>query len=204
MNIKAVRKHICEELAHGTPIQTILNPEHPKVEVPVDGRKKDGPTKWIPDPDWIKPDLPDWNLVVQWLKEDEAFRADYEHGLTFGAKYLADELVVLKNQMMLETDPRAAGKYKVAMEMIKTSAMWRDAKYSDRTIQEVKNTTPQDPETVMAEIKRLKAELGVGVIEMGPATEVKVKKPRTPNQIAHVEKMRAAKALKDAERKNRG
>src|SRR5579864_7295540 len=129
MNQKAVKKHICEELAHGKPIQLILNPPHPVIEAA---------GKMIPDPDWIKPDLPDWNIVVQWLKDDEGFRADYEHAMQFGAKYLADEMLMLKDALL--KDPKSASAYKTAMEMIKTSAMWRDPKYSERTIQEIKNS----------------------------------------------------------------
>lgn len=180
MNPKSVKKHICEELAHGKPVQTILNPPVPEG-----------------DP---KPDLPDWNIVVQWLKEDEVFRSDYEHALKFGATYLADEMLLLKD--MLLKDPKNAPAYKCAMEMIKVSAMWRDPKYSERTIQEIKNSIPQDAEVVTARIKQLKEELGTyfgGAVIDVQAHEAKSK--RTPAQLAHYEKMRAASVKA---RKNRG
>ena len=168
MNPKAVKKHICEELAHGKPIQTILKPDVPEG-----------------DP---KPDLPDWNIVVQWLKEDEVFRSDYEHAMKFGATYLADEMLLLKDKLL--KDPKSAPAYKCAMEMIKVSAMWRDPKYSERTIQEIKNTTPQDAEVIAARIKQLREELGIsgGVIDV-IATEVKPK--RTAKQIAHYARLKA-------------
>lgn len=209
MNPKSVKKHICEELAHGKPIQLILSPPHPKIEVPIDKRVKDGLTKEIPDPDWTKPDLPDWNIVVQWLKDDEVFRNDYDHAMMYGAKYMADEMMILKDQVI--SDPRNASAYKVAMEMIKTSAMWRDPKYSERTIQEVRNTTPQDAEVIAARIKQLKdelqKELGLDMKDMGAVETVDVvaapllKKPPTAKQVSHYEKMRAAKAVRDAQRK---
>lgn len=184
MNPKSVKKHICERLAHGEPIQKILSP------IVAEGD--------------VKPDLPDWNMVVQWLKDDEAFRADYDHAMTYGAKYLADEMLILKDQLL--KDPKSATAYKTAMEMIKTSAMWRDPKYSERTIQEIRNNTPQDADVIAAKIKQLREELGMtaaGTIEMGSVTEVTgpVQKPPTAKQIAHYEKMRAARAAKQAARK---
>lgn len=205
MNPKSVKKHICEELAHGKPIQLILSPRHPTVEVPVDKRVKDGPTKEIPDPEWVKPDLPDWNIVVQWLKDDEVFRNDYDHAMMYGAKYMADEMMILKDQVI--SDPRNASAYKVAMEMIKTSAMWRDPKYSERTIQEVRNTTPQDADVIAARIKQLRDELGMDAKDMGPVETVElvgaplIRKPPTAKQLLHYDKMRAAKAKRDAQRK---
>lgn len=175
MNVKSVKKHICEELAHGKPVQRILNPEIIAGEP--------------------KPDLPDWNLVVQWLKDDEGFRADYEHAMKFGAAYLADEMLVLKDQLLL--DPKSAPAYKAAMDMIKWATMIRDPKYSERTIQEIKNTTPQDLTVVAARVKQLREELGMesGIIDV-EMTEVKPKGP-SPKQLAHYEKMREIKRQND-------
>lgn len=189
MNPKSVKKHICEELAHGKPIQLILGPLAPLI----DGK---------PDPDFVKPDLPDWNVVVQWLKDDEVFRSDYDHAMMYGAKYMADEMMILKDKVI--NDPKSASAYKVAMEMIKTSAMWRDPKYSERTIQEVRNMTPQDSEVILARIKQLWDELGPAK-EMGPVEEVVarplVKKPPTDKQVRHYAKMRAALAAKTKAKK---
>src|ERR1700692_523644 len=159
MNPKAVRKHICEELAHGRPIQLILNPPCPQHEVTEYDDMTGAPRKvLVDDPDWIKPDLPDWNMVVDWLR-DEEFRLEYEHAMKFGAVYLADEMLILKDRLL--NDPKNASAYKTAMEMIKVSAMWRDPKYSERTIQEIQNTTPQDASVVSARIKQLREELGI-------------------------------------------
>ena len=168
MNPKAVKKHICEELAHGKPVQTILKPVVPEG-----------------DP---KPDLPDWNIVVQWLKEDEVFRSDYEHAMKYGAAYLADEMLILKDRVI--ANPKDAPALKAAMDMIKWATMIRDPKYSERTIQEIKNTTPQDAEVIAARIKQLREELGIGggVIDV-IATEVKPK--RTAKQIAHYARLKA-------------
>lgn len=198
MNIKAVKKHILEELAHGKPIQKILSPDAPKVRE----LDADGGVCFVDDPDWVKPDLPDWNNVVQWLKDDEAFRADYEHAMKYGAVYLSDELVVLKDKVV--ADPKNATAYKVAMEAIRTAAMWRDPKYSERTIQEIKNTAPQAPEVVQERIKQLLDELGFAKgkvidVEAKPVEEVKNNR-RSPKVLAHLERARAAKAAKDAER----
>lgn len=204
MNIKSVKKHILEELAHGKPIQKILSPDPPKVRE----YTEDGGLIWVDDPDFVKPDLPDWNIVVQWLKEDEAFARDYEHAMKYGAVYLSDELVVLKDKVV--ADPKNATAYKVAMEAIRTAAMWRDPKYSERTIQEVKNTAPQAPEVVQERIKQLMDELGfagrlpsptvvdVPVVEVKPANN-----RRSPAVLANLERARAARAAKQRN-KNEG
>lgn len=187
MNPKAVKKHLCEELAHGKPIQLILKPPVPP--------KKDGKGRILrdeeglplPDDDWVAPDLPDWNLVVQWLKEDEVFRSEYEHAMKYGATYLADEMLVLKDKLL--NDPKSAPAYKAAMDMIKWATMIRDPKYSERTIQEIKNNIPQDADVVSARIKQLRDELGIG----GEVVDVQMKevKPtRSPAQIAHYERLR--------------
>lgn len=197
MNPKSVKKHICEELAHGKPIQHILTPPHPQVEIVC----KDGvSTKMVDDPDWIRPELPDWNLVVQWLKDDEGFRSDYEHAMKYGAIYLADEMLILKDRLLL--DPKSAPAFKCAMEMIKTSAMWRDPKYSDRVIQDINaKGVPQDSDAVLARIKQLREELGFELpVEMGAVVEVK-KKEISPRMKAHLESARARRAEKIAERK---
>lgn len=196
MNPKSVKKHICEELAHGKPIQLILKPKPPLVW----GVDEDGNKAMVPDEDWVQPDLPDWNLVVQWLGEDEAFRKSWENARKYGASYLADSMLILKDQLL--ADPKNATAYKTAMEMIKVSAMWGDPKYSERTIQEVKNTTPQDDDTIKARIKQLQEELGIGpqTIEMGPVVE---EKKRTPAQLAHYQKMREARERKLRERRGK-
>jgi len=160
MNPKAVKKHICEQLAHGVPIQLILSPVAPLIET---AYQEDGTPILKPDPAWVKPDLPDWNLVVQWLKDDEQFRGDYEHALKYGAAYLADEMLILKNKVI--QDPKSATAYKTAMDMIKWATMIRDPKYSERTIQEIKNNVPQDAETVASKIKALREELGIAAVE---------------------------------------
>ena len=168
MNPKAVKKHICEELAHGKPVQTILKPPVP-----------------AGDP---QPDLPDWNIVVQWLKEDEVFRSDYEHAMKYGATYLADEMLLLKDRVI--ANPKDAPALKAAMDMIKWATMIRDPKYSERTMLEIKNNIPQDAEVVAARIKQLRMELGMeqGVVDV-IATEVKPK--RTAKQIAHYARLKA-------------
>jgi len=197
MNPKAVKKHICEELAHGQPIQRILKPEPPMVEKTI-GKGARQTTAMVQDPDWVKPDLPDWNMVVQWLKDDEEFRAGYEHAMKYGAAYLADEMLILKDKLLL--DPKSAPAYKAAMDMIKWATMIRDPKYSERTIQEIKNTAPQDSVVVQARIKQLEEELGIAntAIEV-EAVEVK---PKISERMRlHLEKARAARA---EARKRRG
>lgn len=201
MNPKSVKKHICEELAHGKPIQHILNPPCPQIEVTdyddVTGAQT---TKLVDDPEWVKPDMPDWNIVVQWLKDDEAFRSDYEHAMKYGAIYLADEMLILKDRLLL--DPKSAPAYKCAMEMIKTSAMWRDPKYSDRVIQDINaKGVPQDSDAVLARIKQLKEELGFDVVDMGAVEEVPKKKEISARMKAHLESARAKRAAKIAERR---
>ena len=199
MNIKATKKHICEELAHGKPIQKILSPDAPKVQV----LGENDSVVFVDDPDWVKPDLPDWNIVVQWLKDDEAFRVDYEHAMKYGAVYLSDELVILKDKVV--ADPRNATAYKVAMEAIRTAAMWRDPKYSERTIQEIKNTAPQAPEVVQERIKQLLEELGpsLGRTVDVQAVEV-VEQPknnrRSPRVLANLERARAVRAAKQGKK----
>lgn len=187
MNIKAVKQHILEELAHGKPIQLVLNPKPTQIEA---RDPETGAVTLHDDPDWVKPDLPDWNLVVQWLKADEVFRNEWENARKFGASYLADEMLLLKDRLL--QDPRNASAYKTAMEMVKTSAMWGDPKFSDRTIQEVKNSTPQDAEVIAARIKQLREELGLdGKTVDVVAVEVKKKEP-TEKQKAHWAKLSAS------------
>lgn len=179
MNPKTVKKHICDRLAHGEPIQTILNPQ-PKII-----RYEEGEPVY--DPDFVKPDLPDWNMVVDWLRNDQQFLADWEHSRKMGAAFLADEMMMLKERVL--KDPRNASAYKVAMEMVKTAAMWGDPKYSERTIQELKNTTPQSMEDVSARIKQLEEELGISGDKTINVPAVEVKPKRSPAQIAHAEKL---------------
>lgn len=198
---KVVKKHICEELAHGKPIQQILKPPVPpkkvngKIQYDEDGDE-------IPDPNWVKPDLPDWNNVVQWLKDDEVFRADYEHAMKYGAAYLADEMLMLKDRLL--KDPKSAPAFKVAMEMLKTAAMWRDSKYSERTIQEIKNSVPADAEVTLARIKQLEEELGIrgdNTVDMGPVVPVKkILSPARQKQLLAAQAARRAniKARRDA------
>lgn len=187
MNPKVVKKHILEELAHGLPIQKILNPAPPQIEV-TDYTTEPETVKLVDDPDYVKPDLPDWNIVVQWLKDDEQFRLDYEHAMKYGAVYLADEMLILKDRLLL--DPKNASAYKTAMEMIKVSAMWRDPKYSERTIQEIKNTNPQDAETVTARIRQLEEELGIHGVPVD-VVAVEVKPQISERMKTHLEKARA-------------
>lgn len=187
MNIKAIKQHILERLAHGQPIQLILNPKPDKVES-VD--PETGAVVKVDDPDWVKPEMPDWNLVVVWLKADEQFRLEWEHAKKYGAEYLADSMLELKELLLL--DPRNASAYKTAMEMVKTSAMWRDPKYSDRTIQEVKNTAPLDSETIQARIRQLEEELGISGDKVVNVIATEVKKEPSEKQKAHWAKLHAA------------
>jgi len=198
MNPKAVRKHICEELAHGRPIQLILNPPCPQHEVTEYDDMTGAPHKvLVNDPDWVKPDLPDWNMVVEWLR-DEEFRRDYEHAMKFGAAYLADEMLVLKDRLLL--DPKSAPAYKAAMDMIKWATMIRDPKYSERTIQEIKNTTPQDPNVVQARIRQLEEELGLANAAI-PVEVVEVKPQRSERMLNHLAKAREKAAEARARKK---
>ena len=198
MNPKAVRKHICEELAHGRPIQLILNPPCPQHEVTEYDDMTGAPRKvLVDDPDWIKPDLPDWNMVVDWLR-DEEFRLEYEHAMKFGAVYLADEMLILKDRLL--NDPKNASAYKTAMEMIKVSAMWRDPKYSERTIQEIKNTTPQDASVVSARIRQLEEELGLANSAI-PVEMVEAKPQRSERMLNHLAKAREKAAEARARKK---
>lgn len=194
MNPKSVKKYICEELAHGKPVQTILDPPADFIK-DARGRIVLGEETREPmlDPDWVCPDLPDWNTVVQWLKDDEVFRSDYEHSMKFGAAYLADEMLILKDKLL--RDPKSAPAYKAAMDMIKWATMIRDPKYSERTIQEIKNNIPQDGEVVLARIKQLKEELGIGQTVEVIAHEV-VKKPPSEAQLAHRAKLKAMNIAK--------
>lgn len=182
MNQKTVKKHICDRLAHGEPIQTILNPQ-PKII------RYDDDKEPVYDPDFVKPDLPDWNMVVEWLRNDQQFLADWEHARKMGAAFLADEMMTLKDRVL--KDPKNASAYKVAMEMVKTAAMWGDPKYSERTIQELKSTTPQSMEEVSARIKQLEEELGIRGDRTVNVTAVEVKPKRSPAQIAHAERLAA-------------
>jgi hypothetical protein len=199
-NKKAVQKHICERLAHGEPIQTILNPQ-PKVI-----RFEDGEPVY--DPDFVKPDLPDWNMVVMWMKEDEQFRGDWENARKMGAAFNADQLMLLKDQLL--KDPRNASAYKVAMEMVKTAAMWGDPKYSDRTIQDLNHRVPQNSDEVRAQIKQLEDELGIR--DMGSVQEVGVRMlPSTPGkkqpseaQLRHREKLSRLAKERNAAKKGTG
>lgn len=204
MNPTWAKKHILDQLAHGVPIQTILNPPPPKITVvdPVTGDEVEAD-----DPDWTPPDLPNWSQVVVWLK-DEAFKKEWEHARKLGASYNADELIVLKNKLAKETDPRMASKYKVMMEMIKTAAVWGDTKYSERTVQEHINTAPQSPEVVNAKIAQIERELGIGlskgeVVDV-VATEVKPKRVWSEAQLKHHQKLaqlqRDKKAAREAAR----
>lgn len=200
MNRAAVRKHILEELAHGMPIQSILNPQPPQIEAtdPETGAKT-----LHDDPEFVRPDLPDWNMVVSWLQEDEEFRNQWEAARKFGAQYNADQMLILKDRLL--KDPKNAPAYKTAMEMIKTAAMWGDSKFSDRTISEIKDLTPQNSEAVRARIAQLEEELElktVDVIAHAPAGKP-VKKERTPAQQAHVAKLQAGRQLA-YEKKKRG
>lgn len=201
MNPKSVKKHICEELAHGKPIQKILKPDVPPLKNDRGVIQRDEAGLPLPDLDWVAPDLPDWNLVVQWLKEDEVFRSDYDHAMKYGAAYLADEMLLLKD--MLLKDPKSAPAFKAAMDMIKWATMIRDPKYSERTIQEIKNSVPQDAEVVSARIKQLREELGItgGVIDV-VATEVAVKPKHTPKQLAHYARLKAMNTKKGNSRDN--
>lgn len=199
MNPKAVKQHILEELAHGQPIQRILKPEPPMVW----GVDAEGHKALVPEQDWVKPDLPDWNIVVLWLKADEEFRAGYEHAMKYGAAYLADEMLILKDKLLL--DPKSAPAYKAAMDMIKWATMIRDPKYSERTIQEIKNTAPQDAGVVQARIKQLEEELGIhsGVVDV-EVVEID-KKPRISERMRlHLEKARAAAAEARKKKANGG
>lgn len=191
MNPTWAKKHILDQLAHGVPIQTILNPPPPKIESvdPIDGT-----VRMVDDPDWTPPDLPDWIKVVEWLK-DESFRREWEHARKAGAQYKADYVSVLAKRLEDEHDPRMASKYKVMLEMHKTAATWDDSKFSERSVVEVKNTAPQAPEVVKSKIAQLERELGLssGVVDV----EVReVKKQATPAQLAHRQKLRELAATR--------
>lgn len=185
MNVKGVKKHICERLAHGDPIQTILNPEPPMLE----DTDEDGIKIFYPDPDFVKPDMPDWNMVVQWMKDDQQFSSEWENARKMGAAYNADQLMILKDRLL--KDPRNASAYKVAMEMVKTAAMWGDSKYSDRTINDLNHKVPSNSDEVRTQIKQLEDELGFsgGATINLPMPVVEVKKQASPAQLAHREKL---------------
>lgn len=190
LNPTWAKKHILDQLAHGVPIQTILNPPPPKIESvdPIDGS-----VRMVDDPDWTPPDLPDWIKVVEWLK-DESFRREWEHARKAGAQYKADYVSVLAKRLEDEHDPRMASKYKVMLEMHKTAATWDDSKFSERSVVEVKNTAPQAPEVVKSKIAQLERELGLssGVVDV----EVKEVKQATPAQLAHRQKLRELAAAR--------
>lgn len=201
MNAQWAKKHILERLAHGVPIQTILDPRPPKITVTDPETNHD---EEVDDPDWVAPDLPDWNKVVEWLK-DETFRREWEHARKSGAAYNADELLVLKDKLKGEHDPRMASKYKVMMDMIQKAAAWGDSKFSERTVQEHINTAPQAPEVVLAKIKQIERELGLSTTQ-GEVIDVEAKPVKTfsPAQLAHQEKLRQlAKARKGKPRATR-
>lgn len=188
MNQKAVKKYILEQLALGEPIQLVLEPEQPTIEVEEwDHIAQKNITKEIPDPDWIKPDLPDWNTVLVWLRDDEAFRKDWEVAKTYGAEWMAGEMMLLKRQV-LKAPKEMQGAYKIAMEMVKTAAMWGDPKYSDRVINENKGPQmPSDPASVLARIAQLQEEL----------------KLTTPQQIAGVVEVEAKVVTSDIQKEAR-
>lgn len=199
MNKQEAIKHILDQLAHGTPIQTILDPPAPKIKLadPVTGEEM-----WAEDPDWEKPKLPTWTTVVEWML-DESFRYKWEHARKMGAAYKADHMIVLQRKLEQEHDPRMATKYKVMMEMLAKSAMWDDSKYSDRSIQEIKNTTPQAPDVVKSKVQQLRRELGLsqGVVDV-EAKEVQPKKRiMSPLQAQNIQKAIAARKEKAAARR---
>ena len=204
MNVKGVKKYILEEVAHGRPIQLVLHPKPPQIKA----FDPEGTEILVDDPEWIRPELPDWVTVVRWLGEDEAFAHDFSLAEKYGAKWLADEMLELKEKV--KSDPRNAMAYRTAMEMIKWSTMIRDPKYSERTVQEVKNSTPSDPDVVRAKIRQLEEELGMG----GPAV-IETQKPRPllsgkkePSQkmLAHLERARekAEQARKERNERRSG
>lgn len=140
------KQEICRQLALGSAIQDILME-----------RRVDPQTGLLVE--LQRPDMPEWQEVVGWLKTDELFLADYEQARVFGADYLADRMIQLVEE--LRDDPKKAPAVKAAMEILKWQTMVRNSKYSERTIQETKTTGPMDPEKVKSEIKRLERDLKI-------------------------------------------
>ena len=150
---KLFKQVICRYLGLGVPIQIIL-----------DGKKvlKEGEEILMHDDisqyrrmqGW-----PDWETVIHWLGEDNVFKVDYDEARVYGADYLADDMLGLIQ--MLKEDPKKAPAVKAAMEILKWQTMVRNSKYSERIIQETKNSAPADPHKVAQEIDRLERELRI-------------------------------------------
>ena len=137
-------------MALGVPIQTILNPPHPML-------RDEDTGELYPDPNWVRPDMPEWNDVVEWLKNDAVFAVDFEVARKYGATYLADEMLGLVK--MLKDNPKNAPAVKAAMDVLKWQSAMRDPKFNERVVLEQKSEGPMDPESVKAEMTRIKKEL---------------------------------------------
>lgn len=150
---KQFKQEICRQMALGIPIQKILNPDPPLIRQ----LDLDGEITLVPDPDFVPPEMPDWNMVVEWLKNDPVFQVDFEVARKYGATYLADEMLGLVK--MLRDNPKNAPAVKAAMEVLKWQSAMRDPKFNERLVIEQKTDGPMDPEKVRTEMEAIKKEL---------------------------------------------
>ena len=105
--------------------------------------------------------MPAYVTVWRHLRDDEAFREEYDAARVAQADFLADRMLILARKAE-DGDAQKANSYRVAADILKWQAMVRaPRKYSERTIHENNTNVPADPQKIKDEIARLQKELGV-------------------------------------------
>jgi hypothetical protein len=116
--------------------------------------------------------IPSIEIVNGWLQDNARFQRMYARARHNQGDYLADEMLILAS--LVRQNPREAGAYKVAAEILKWQASVRNSKYNPATkveVTEVQKTTEQ----IQKEIAALAAEFNVPLADL-PANVTPIRK----------------------------
>lgn len=122
---------ICESISIGKPLQAICTGE----------------------------DMPTVPQVIRWIRKYAKFGELYEQARVLQADYLADEALVIVQEM--RANPGRAPALKAAADLLAKQAEWRSPRKYGPRMDLTMTERPKTPDEIKAEIGRLRTELGV-------------------------------------------
>lgn len=129
----AIADKICQLLAVGQPMQKIC----------------------------AMPAMPSVNQVQAWARKMPKFREMLEEARMLQADYVADEMLMIAQELRTTTVPGRASALRAAADLLCKQAEWRAPRKYGPKMDLTLNERPKTPDEIRAEIVRLRSELGV-------------------------------------------
>lgn len=108
-----------------------------------------------------QPDMPSVSVVQGWIRKYPKFKDMYEEARGLQADYVADEMLMIVQELRQTTIPGRASALRAAADLLAKQAEWRSPrKYGPKMDLNI-NERPKTPDEIKAEIARLRTELGV-------------------------------------------